>query len=401
MIRLAPALLLALVACTPPSANAGGNSTSAAATQSGPPFTATKQGQFDTPFAMAFLPDGSLLVTEKGGKLKLRDATGHVRDVAGVPKVKDISQGGLLDVAVGPDFASSHGIYLTYTEARPHGASLALARATLVGSQLQGLNVIWRQGSDGEGGQFGAVIAFAPDGKSLFLSSGERQRFTPAQDINQKLGKILHLTLDGKPAPGNPFAQQAGTPTVTVFDPPANTGAASAEKGTQQPVEGTNTAPAEIWSMGHRNPYGLAFDSGGRLWEIEMGPKGGDEVNLILPGKNYGWPKASNGSNYDGTDIPDHKPGDGFEPPKVFWNPSISPGGMMIYSGDLFPQWKGSAFIAALSGEALIRVKLDGDKATKADQWPMETRIRGVAQGPDGAVWLLQDDGALMKLMPR
>jgi glucose/arabinose dehydrogenase len=400
MIRFAPALLLGLVACTPPAANAGGNSADAVATPSGPPFVATKQGQFDTPFAMAFLPDGSLLVTEKAGKLKLRDASGHVRDVAGAPTVKDITQGGLLDVAIAPDFASSHTIYLTYSEPRPHGASLALARATLVGTQLQGLNVIWRQGSDGEGGQFGANIAFAPDGKSLFLSSGERQRFTPAQDINQKLGKILHLTLDGRPAPGNPFAGKTGTPTVTVFDPPANTGAAVKEKGTQQAVEGSNTAPAEIWSMGHRNPYGLAFDSGGRLWEIEMGPKGGDEVNLILPGKNYGWPKASNGSNYDGTDIPDHKAGDGFEAPKVFWNPSISPGGMMIYSGDLFPQWKGSAFIAALSGEALIRVKLDGDRATKADQWAMNTRIRDVAQGPDGAIWLLQDDGALMKLMP-
>jgi len=394
-------LLLATSACSPPSANAGGNA-AAAATQSGPPFVSAKQAQFDTPFAMAFLPDGSLLVTEKAGKLKLRDASGHIRDVAGVPKVQEITQGGLLDVAVAPDFASSHAIYLTYSEPRPHGASLALARATLVGTQLQGTQVLWRQGSDGDGGQFGANIAFAPDGKSLFLSSGERQRFTPAQDINQKLGKILHLTLDGKPAPGNPFAGKAGTPTVTVFDPPENTGAAFKETGTQQPVEGgVNTAPAEIWSMGHRNPYGLAFAADGRLWEVEMGPKGGDEVNLIQSGKNYGWPKASNGSNYDGTDIPDHKPGDGFEAPKVFWNPSISPGGMMIYSGTLFPQWKGSMFIAALSGEALIRVTLKGDTAAKADQWPMDTRIRDVAQGPDGAIWLLQDDGALVKLTPR
>lgn len=401
MIRLAPALLLGLVACTPPTASAGGNSANPPAAPSGPPFTATKQGQFDAPFAMAFLPDGSLLVTEKAGRLKLRDPSGHIRDVAGVPEVQDVTQGGLLDVAVAPDFAVSHAIYLTYSESRPHGTALAMARATLVGTQLQALNILWRQGSEGEGGQFGAVIAFAPDGKSLFLSSGERQRFTPAQDINQKIGKILHLTLDGKPFPGNPFAQRAGTPTVTVFDPPANTAAAFAETGTQQPVDGTNTAPAEIWSMGHRNPYGLAFDSAGRLWEIEMGPKGGDELNVILPGRNYGWPMASNGSNYDGTDIPDHAAGDGFEQPKVYWNPSISPGGMMIYSGDIFPKWKGSALIAALSGEALIRVTLTGDRATKAEQWPMDTRIRDVAQAPDGTVWLLQDDGGLMKLMPR
>ena len=389
-------LLAATAACSSPSANASDTAATSAA-----PFVVTKQAQFDKPFAMAFLPDGSLLVTEKAGKLKLRDPSGHIRDVAGVPQVRQIGQGGLLDVVLAPDFAKSHAIYLTYSEARPRGAALAMARATLVGTQLQNPQVLWRQGSDGKGGQFGAVIAFAPDGKSLFLSSGERQRFTPAQDINQKLGKILHLTLDGKPAPGNPFAGKTGTPTVTVFDPPANSGAAFAEKGTQQPVDGTNTAPAEIWSMGHRNPYGLAFDADGRLWEIEMGPQGGDEVNVILPGKNYGWPKASNGSNYDDTDIPDHKPGDGFEPPKVFWNPSISPGGLMIYSGNLFPQWKGSAFIAALSGEALIRVKLSGDTAAKADQWPMNTRIRDVVQGPDGAIWLLQDDGGLVKLTPR
>ena len=389
------------MACTPPSANAGGNGIGAASTQSGPPFTATKQGQFDSPFAMAFLPDGSLLVTEKAGKLKLRDPSGHIRDVAGVPKVADVEQGGLLGVALAPDFASSHALYLTYSENRPNGVGLALARATLVGTQLQGSNVIWRSGSNGKGGQFGAVIAFAPDGKSLFLSSGERQRFTPAQDINQKLGKILHLTLDGKPAPGNPFAQQVGTPTVTVFDPPDNTGAAFKEKGTQQTVEGTNTAPAEIWRHGPPQPIWSCVRYRWPPVGDRDGAEGWRRTERHPAGQDYGWPKASNGSNYDGTDIPDHKPGDGFEPPKTFWNPSISPGGLMIYSGDLFPQWKGSAFIAALSGEALIRVKLDGDKATKADQWPMNTRIRDVVQGPDGAIWLLQDDGALMKLTPR
>ena len=160
---------------------------------------------------------------------------------------------------------------------------------------------------------------------------------------------------------------------------------------------------AQIWTLGHRNPLGLAFDDAGRLWEIEMGPSGGDEVNLIERGNNYGWPRASNGSHYDGRDIPDHKPGDGFTAPKVWWNPSISPSSLMIYSGTAFPAWRGDAFIGALSDQALIRVHLDATNATKADQWPMENRIREVEQGPDGAIWLLEDGegGRLLKLEPR
>ena len=343
----------------------------------GLPFAVSDQGQFDTPFALAFLPDGRILVTEKPGKLKLRATDGSVKNVAGVPTVAPGGQGGMLDVALAPDFAKSRTIYLSYSEPRPNGRSLALARATLKDGPvpgLEGLKVIFRAGSDGTGEQFGGNIAFSPDRKLLYLSAGERQRFTPSQDPDQAIGKILRLTLDGRPAPGNPNYAAGG-------------------------------ARAETWSSGHRNPYGLSFDKQGRLWEIEMGPKGGDEVNLIQPGKNYGWPKASNGSNYDDTPIPDHAPGDGFEPPKIWWNPSISPGGLMIYSGKMFPAWQGSAFIAALSGQALIRVSLDGDKAAKADQWTMGMRIRDVAQAPDGAIWLLQDGrgngGHLMRLTPR
>jgi glucose/arabinose dehydrogenase len=341
------------------------------------PFAVSDQGQFDTPFALAFLPDGRILVTEKGGKLKLRATDGGVKTVAGVPIVAPGGQGGMLDVALAPDFTKSHTIYLSYSEPRPNGRSLALARATLkdgAAPSLQELTVIFRAGSDGTGEQFGGNIAFSPDHKLLYLSTGERQRFTPSQDPDQAIGKILRLTLDGKPAPGNPGYAAGG-------------------------------ARAATWSIGHRNPYGLSFDKDGRLWEIEMGPKGGDEVNLIQPGKNYGWPKASNGSNYDDTPIPDHAPGDGFEPPKIWWNPSISPGGLMIYSGAMFPAWQGSAFIAALSGQALIRVSLNGDSAAKADQWNMGMRIRDVAQAPDGAIWLLQDGrgsgGHLMRLTPR
>ena len=347
-------------------------------TPSAPPFTITQTGQFSSPFAIAFLPDGRLLVTEKPGHLKLRATDGSVTEIAGVPATAQVGQGGLLDVEIAPDFAASRRIYLSYSEPRAQGSSLALATATLGANSLEKLQVIWRAGSDGPGGQFGANIAFAPDGQSLFLSSGERQRFTPAQDPDQALGKILYLTLDGKPAPGNPQG---------------NSGASA------------GGVRAATWSSGHRNPYGLAFDSAGRLWETEMGPRGGDELNLILPGKNYGWPIVSNGDNYSGQPIPDHPSRPDLEAPKLWWNPSISPGGLLLYSGTMFPAWKGSAFIAALSGEALIRVTLNGDTAAPADQWKMGMRIRDIAQAPDGAIWLLEDgkgaNGRLFRITPK
>ena len=223
-------------------------------------------------------------------------------------------------------------------------------------------------------GHFSGRIAFSPDGRHLFFTAGDRQKFTPAQDKAASLGKVLRLTLDGQPAPGNPLTAQGFRP--------------------------------EVWSYGHRNLLGIAFDAQGNLWEQEMGPKGGDELNLILPGRNYGWPNASNGSHYDGRDIPDHRAGDGYEAPRVWWNPVISPGGLMIYSGRLFPQWRGDAFIGGLSSQALVRVDLDGLTATKGDQWSMGARIRDVAEAPDGAIWVIEDgkdgsQGRLLKLTPR
>ena len=344
-----------------------------------PPFAMAQMGQFQEPFALAFLPDGALLVTEKAGSLKLRMPDGGVTGVSGVPAVAAGGQGGLLDVAIAPDFAASRTVYLSYSEPRPDGSSLALARATLALHQVQcvrapcppqaaldNLKVIWRAGSDGKGGQFGAVITFAPDGKSLFLASGERQRFTPAQDANQALGKIMHLTLDGKPAPGNPFAGKAGADTVQVFDPPKNTGSAASASARTVPARQPNTTPAETWSSGHRNPYGLVFTDGGRLWDVEMGPKGGDELNLILPGRNYGWPNVSNGQNYDGSNIPDHSPGDGYEAPAAWWTPVIAPGGMAFVSGSLFAAWNGDAIIAGLVSQGLVRVRFTGNSAAEA-----------------------------------
>lgn len=341
------------------------------------PFTTVEVARFQEPWAIAVLPGGRALITQKAGKLMLWDgkaASGI--EVAGGPVVSVGGQGGLGDIVLHPKFAENGVIYLSWVEDGPGGHGAVVGRAKLVeGSglaQLEGLSIIWRQSPKVTGrGHFGHRIAFAPDGK-LFISSGERQQFDPAQDMNANLGKIIRLNDDGSVPSDNPYAAKGG---VT----------------------------AQIWSYGHRNPLGLAFAPDGKLWEVEMGPMGGDEVNLIVATRNYGYPLASNGSHYDGRDIPDHKPGDGFEAPKIYWNPSISPAGMIVYSGNLFPAWKGDAFIAALGSQALIRINLDSDKAAKADQWDMGTRIRDVEQGPDGAIWLLEDgeDGRLMRLVPK
>jgi glucose/arabinose dehydrogenase len=375
----------------------------------GPAFVTSTVATFNSPWSMAFLLGSSLaVVTEKPGRIWLVDVTtGAKQAVTGAPTVLLSSQGGLLDVKVSPTFATDSQIYLTYAEPSANGGSgLALARAQLLhdasGARLQGLTRLWHDPAGGQGGQFGAIIAFAPDGKSLYLSSGERQRFTPAQDPNQPLGKILHLTLDGKPAAGNPMAGQTGASTVTITDPPANTEEAKTATGRSFAWPGPNLTPSETWSSGHRNPYGLTFDAQGRLWETEMGPRGGDELNLILPGRNYGWPTVSEGDNYDGVPIPKPATQPQYEAAKLFWVPSISPTTLLIYSGDLFPQWKGNGFIGALSGQALIRVTFSGESAQKADQWDMGHRIRWVGQGPDGAIYLLEDeDGArLLRLTP-
>jgi glucose/arabinose dehydrogenase len=347
-------------------------------------------------------------VTEKPGRIWLVDAaSGRKQAVEGVPRVAYGDQGGLLDVVAAPDFATSALIYVTYSEPSPKGGSgLAMARAKLVrdgrGPRLDGLQLLWRDPAGGQGGQFGAIVAFAPDGKSLFLSSGERQRFTPAQDPSQPLGKILHLTLDGKPAPRNPWAGKSGAATVTVTDPPSDTKAATHTSGTQVQWPGPNLTPAETWSSGHRNPYGLAFAPDGHLWSVEMGPHGGDELNLILPGKNYGWPLVSEGKNYNGVPIAPHSSRPDLTPPKLYWVPSISPTSLMFYSGNLFPEWKGDAFIGALSAQALVHVRVRGDQAVAADQWDMGKRIRFVGQGPDDAIYLLEDgqNARLIRLTP-
>lgn len=373
------------------------------------PFTVRAVATFNSPWAMDFLPGSNLgIVTEKTGRIWLVDLiSGRKQPVAGVPRVLASGQGGLLDVRLAPTFAADNRVYLTYSEPSPNGGSgLALARAQLVrgasGASLKNLDVLWRDPGGGEGGQFGAIILFALDGRSLFLSSGERQRFTPAQDPNQPLGKILRLTLDGKPAPGNPMAGRTGAATVSITDPPRDTEAAREAPARLVKWPGPNLTPSETWSTGHRNPYGLAFDAQGRLWETEMGPRGGDELNLILPGRNYGWPLVSNGENYDGVPIPPHSSRPDLEAPKLFWTPAISPTSLVIYSGKLFPKWKGNGFIGALSAKALVRVTFNGETAQKADQWDMGKRIRWVGEGPNGAIYLLEDEAGarLLRLTP-
>ena len=372
------------------------------------PFTVTQMATFDLPWKIAFLPDGRMLITEKVGGLFLVTQQGAKTPVANIPAVEWEGQGGMLGVYLSPHYAEDHFIYLTYSEPGEGGSGLALARAQLKldngNASLEGLRVIWHDGAPGKGGQFGAQVAFSPDGKYLFLSSGDRQRMTPAQDPNQPLGKILRLTLDGKPAPGNPMDGKTGTATVPIIDPPADT-----EKAKTAPVVRTYTFPgpnltqAETWSTGHRTPYGLAFAPDGRLWELEHGPRGGDELNLIQPGKNYGWPLVSYGHNYNGVPIPSPDTRPELTKPVIYWVPVIAAGNLMFYKGAMFSQWNGSGFASGLASQALIRITFDGSGGAKtADRWDMGHRIRDVEVAPDGALWMVEDakPGGLFRLTP-
>ena len=344
--------------------------------------------QFEEPWAMDFDEGtGILLVTERKGTLKQRLPDGRIATISGAPKVAYAGQGGLGDVAFAPGQAKpgtsldGRVVYLSWAEAGDNDTRGAvLGRGTLACSaplscQVQGLSVIWRQQPKVTGaGHYSHRIAFSPDGKYLFLSSGERQKFTPAQDLSTNLGKVLRLNLDGTPAAGNPFAAK-GSPSD------------------------------QIWSYGHRNVLGLAFDAQGRLWDMEHGPKGGDEINLVKPGQNYGWPLVSNGDHYDGRAIPRHDTRPDLAAPAISWNPVIAPGDFIFYSGQMFPQWRGQALLGGMNPSVLVRVAFDGETAREVSRTPMEHRLREIEQGPDGAVWVLEDGkepGAsrLLKLTP-
>ena len=316
------------------------------------------------PWGLAFLPDGRMLVTERSGTLRLVSKDGKLTEpLSGVPEVVVAGQGGLLDVAIDPDFKSNGLVYLSYSEPGEGGASTAVARGKLGESGLDNVEVIFRQEPKVEGGNhFGSRLVFAPDGK-LFVTLGERFTFTPAQDLNNDLGKIVRINPDGSVPKDNPFV-------------------------------GHKDARPEIWSYGHRNPQGAAINpETGRLWETEFGPRGGDELNIPQAGKNYGWPVVSWGNHYTGQDIPDPPTHPEFADAIYHWNPVISPSGITFYTGDAIPGWKGNLLIGALSGQAIVRLTLDGEKVVGEERIPMGTRIRDVVQGPDGAVYALTDEG--------
>jgi aldose sugar dehydrogenase len=406
MKTLATTALLSALACTSAHAqiNAGNQQP-----ETSLPFAMTEVANFNLPWRIAFLPDARMLVTEKVGGLWLVTQAGEKTPVANAPAVLYERQGGMLGVFTSPSYATDGNVYLTYSEPGDGGSSLALARARLATAggkaSLEGLQVIWRQMPKGKGGQFGAQIAFSPDGRYLFLTVGERQRMTPAQDPDQALGKIVRLTLDGKPAPGNPLAGKKSAASVALIDPPRNTEAAkTAAVVSTYTFPEPNRAQEETWSSGHRTPYGLAFAPDGRLWELEHGPRGGDELNLIEPGKNYGWPLVSYAANYDGVPIPSPDTRPDLAKPVIYWTPVIAPGNLTFYKGALFPQWQGSALIGGMGSQTLIRITFDGKGgAAPAERWAVGHRIRDVEVAPDGAVWMLEDrnPGALYRVTPK
>lgn len=359
------------------------------------PVAVERLAALQEPWGMAFLPDGRLLVTEKPGRLRIFSKGALSEPVSGVPKVAYRGQGGLLDVEIDPAFARNGLVYLYFVEAAERqpadakdpgdprlgdGQDLsdtvlkggAVARGRLDGNGLRDVTVVWRQEPKQVGrGHFGGRLAFAPDG-TLFITSGERQRFDPAQDPSSNLGKVVRIAPDGSIPKDNPPAGKPG-------------------------------ARPDVWSSGHRNPLGAAVNPAtGRLWIHEMGPRHGDELNVPEAGRNYGWPLVSNGDNYDGTPIPDHATRPDLAAPLEYWHPAISPSGLAFYTGTLFPSWKGSALVGSLSTEALVRLELDGDRVKSEERIDVRERVRDVAQASDGSVWLLTDakEGALLRLAP-
>jgi glucose/arabinose dehydrogenase len=388
--RMRMAALAAVFLCTSVAADA---SAEVVQTQSGP-VKVERLATLVEPWGMTVLPDGRLLVTEKPGRLRVYSSGRLSEPITGVPPVAYRGQGGLLDVEVDPAFARNGLVYLYYSEAaeqQPKDAQDvadprigendledkvlkggAVARGRLDGNQLRDVQVVWRQVPKTIGrGHFGGRLVFAPDGK-LFITSGDRQRFDPAQDLASSLGKVVRINPDGSIPPDNPFAKKEG-------------------------------ARPDIWSVGHRNPLGAAIHPATKaLWVHEMGPWHGDEINTPEAGKNYGWPLVSNGDNYDGTPIPDHPTRPDLVAPLEYWRPVISPSGFAFYRGSLFKDWSGNALVGGLSSEALIRLTLEGNVVKKEERIGLRRRVRDVAEAPDGALLLLTDskDGELLRLTP-
>jgi glucose/arabinose dehydrogenase len=340
--------------------------------------------QLNLPWSLAFLPDGRMLVTEKRGSMRIVHADGSLSGaIPGVPRVEATGQVGLLDVALDPEFASNHRLFFTFSEPVNSGASfhIAVARATLdeKAPSLNDVKVIFRAVPDlssGRSANSGGRLAIARDG-TLFVAIGDRSSSPPyqfAQQLDKHVGKIVHITADGAAAPGNPFASQQG-------------------------------ALPEIWSVGHRTPEGLTFDSNGQLWETEHGPRGGDELNKIEKGHNYGWPVIVHGIDYPGNPIGEGiTEKAGMDQPIYYWDPVIAPSGLAVYHGSLFPSWEGSILVGALSGRRISRLTLKNDRVVSEEPLLLDqqSRIRDIRVGPDGAVYVLTDtDGKLLVLKPK
>jgi glucose/arabinose dehydrogenase len=375
LLPLSP-LALAAASCTP--APAGEKPDVAA------PFRAVDVATFDEPWAIEVDPGtGTVFVTERRGTIRFVQANGRLGTVTGVPKVAYGGQGGLGDFVFAPAPPRStldrREVYLSWAEPGPGDTrGAAVGRAELVCAEhdscsLQGLRAIWRQQPKTTGeGHYSHRIAFSPDGRFLFVASGERQKMTPAQDLSVNLGKIVRLDPDGNPVAGNPFSARPG-------------------------------ADPAIWTYGHRNILGLKFDDAGRLWDLEHGPRGGDELNLVEPGRNYGWPLVSDGDHYDGRAIPRHRTRPDLAGPAISWNPVIAPGDFIFVRGERYRGWKGRALIAGMVYPGLVEVAIQGTGAREVARYPLGKRIRDIEQGPDGTIWIVEDGagGRLRKLVPQ
>ncbi len=342
-------------------------------TRSGPVRVETVAEGLEHPWGLAFLPDGRMLVTERPGRLRIASPDGALSEpISGLPPVFSRGQGGLLDVALDPDFKSNRLVYFSFAEPGRGGASTAVARGRLEGKELKSVEVIFRQEPKVRGrSHFGSRLVFSPEGK-LFVTMGERFKFDPAQDLSNHLGNIVRIQPDGSVPQDNPFVGRPG-------------------------------ARSEIWSYGHRNVQAAAIHpETGELWEIEHGPRGGDELNIAKAGRNFGWPLVSWGRHYDGRDIPDPPTRPDLAQSIYQWTPVIAPSGMTFYTGDRFPEWRGNILVGGLVAEAIVRLRQDAQTATEEERIGLGARVRDVVQGPNGAIYALtdEDDGKILRLTP-
>jgi aldose sugar dehydrogenase len=335
---------------------------------------ATVATGLERPWGLAFLPDQRLLVTERPGRMRIVEADGRLSaPLAGVPPVYPHGQGGLLDVALAPRFTDNRLVYFSYSEPGPEGAGTAIARGRLGPDRLDDVEVIFRQVPKATGGlHFGSRLVFAPDGR-LFVTLGERGQDARAQDLDVHLGKLVRIGADGSVPSDNPFVGRTGV-------------------------------RSEIWSYGHRNIQGAALHPAtGELWIHEHGARGGDEINVPAAGKNYGWPVISYGVHYSGAKIGEGTRKAGMEQPVHYWDPSIAPSGMAFYTGDRFPEWRGSLFVGSLKLPLLVRLEVDGARIVREERLDLGDAIRDVRQGPEGLVYLLTNArrGRVLRLEPR